>query len=90
MRTALMTLAAALVLICGTGCLVASTTHHNLCGKSAVVWDDEIYVVDLKACKAHRVRIEPGPQSETIETIIIEEEDEARGPSDNRTLASSQ
>ena len=89
MRTALMTLAAALVLICGTGCLVASTTHHNLCGKSAVVWDDEIYVVDLKACRAHKVQIEPDTEVETIETIIIEEEDEARGPGDNRTLASS-
>ena len=88
MRMTLMALAAALVLICGTGCVVASSTHHNLCGKSAVVWDDEIYVVDLKACKARKVRIEPCTQSETIETIIIKEEDEARGPSDNRTLAS--
>ena len=89
MRTVLMTLAAALVLVCGSGCVVASTTRHSVCGKSAVVWNDDIYVVDLKARKAHRVQVEPCAESETIETIIIEEEEEARAAADCCTLASS-
>ena len=89
MRTVMMTLAAALVLVCGSGCLVASTTQHGVCGRSAVVWNDDIYVVDLKARKARRVQMEPCAESETIETIIIEEDEEARAAADGRSLASS-
>lgn len=89
MRTVLMTLAAALVLVCGSGCVVASTTQHGVCGKSVVVWNDDIYVVDVKARKAHRVEVEPYAESETIETIIIQEDEEARAAADGRTLASS-
>jgi hypothetical protein len=89
MRMVLMTLAAALVLVCASGCVVASSTQHGVWGKSVVVWQDELYVVDLKTHKAHRVHIEPPTEGETTEIIIIEENDEATGPHRGRTLARS-
>jgi hypothetical protein len=79
MRTVLLILAAAFVFVCGSGCLVASTTHHAQAGKSVVVWNDELYVVDLKARKARRVTLVPCDERERIKTIIIEEEIEEPG-----------
>ncbi len=89
MRTVLMTLAAALVLVCASGCIVASHTQTGHCGKSVVVWNDELYVVDVKCRKAHRVHLELPTEGETTEIIIIEENDEATGPHRGRTLARS-
>ena len=77
MRTVLMTLAAALVLVCASGCVVATSMEHGVWGKSVVVWQDELYVVDLETCKAHRVEIEPPTEGEDTDTIIIEEQEEA-------------
>ncbi len=89
MRMVLMTLAFALVAICASGCIVATSTQHGVWGKSVVVWQDELYVVDLATHKAHRVYIQPPTEGETIEALIIEENDEATRPHRGRTLARS-
>ncbi|HUU09882.1 MAG TPA: hypothetical protein VM431_05020 [Phycisphaerae bacterium] len=89
MRTVLMALAAVFVLTAASGCLVASTTRHGVYNKSAVVWQDDIYVVDLNRCTARRVHLEPCHEGEIIETITIEEEGEASVPCEGHFLASS-
>ena len=72
MRSMLLTLLALLLLVPHLGCLAFYTTHH-VRGKTAIVIDDEVYVVDLKARTARKVTITQPEEIEDVEVIIIEE-----------------
>lgn len=64
------------VCLAGSGCIVATRTQHTLWGKSAVVLDEQIYVVDLKKHPARPVTVARCEETETTEVITIESQTE--------------
>lgn len=64
------------VCLAGSGCIVATRTQHPLWGKSAVVLDEQIYVVDLKKPPARPVTVVRCEETETTEVITIESQTE--------------
>ncbi len=72
MRAVLTGLLALTVCLGGMGCVVASSTRHAVWGKSAVVLDDEIYVVDLKTHTARKVTVAGRQDADTSEVTVIE------------------
>lgn len=76
MRAVLIGLSALAVCLANSGCIVATSTQHNLWSKSAVVVEDEIYVVDLKKHTARPVTVVRCEETETTEVITIESQTE--------------
>jgi hypothetical protein len=57
------------------GCMAVSSRVRGVCHKSVVVYDNELYVVDLNRSVAHKVTITECAPAEHTEVVIVETEE---------------
>ena len=74
MRRIVLTLLALVLLVPGLGCMAVSSHVRGVCRKSVVVYEGELYVVDLNECIAHKVMVREDEPSDGAEVIVIETE----------------
>ena len=75
MRRIALALLALALLVPGSGCLAVSSHVRGVCRKSVVVYEGQMYVVDVNRCVAHRVAITKCDPSDRTEVVIIEADD---------------
>ena len=75
MRRIALALVALVLLTPNLGCMAFSSHVRGVCRKSVVVYDSELYVVDLNKCVAHKVTIAECDPAEGTEIVIVESED---------------
>lgn len=64
------------LLVPGLGCMAVSSNVRGVCPKSVVVYRDELYVVDVDKCEAHKVTItECANPPESTEVVVVENEE---------------
>jgi hypothetical protein len=63
------------LLVPGLGCMAVSSHVRGACHRSVIVYRDELYVVDVAKCVAHKVTMTECPdQAESSEVVVVETE----------------
>ena len=76
MRRLVLGLLAVGLVVPGLGCMAVSSHVRGTCHRSVVVYRDELYVVDVAKCVAHKVAMtECLDQAEGTEVVVVETED---------------
>ncbi len=74
MRAIALALLALVLLVPNLGCMAFSSHTRDTCRRSVVVYEGEMYVVDLNNRVAHKVAIARQDASGHSETVVIEQE----------------